>query len=272
MNCILALFNVTKNCNKKNKWNQVTSADLLKYFETEDTLKQFFDVELRAIVRYLRKSKGFVIKESSPKAVKVHELAVNLKLKLSINTEVKPKYARKPVQTLAEIALKVITKNFSKHELSVIQAEYLWPDRYQEWISEIGATQVNGQFYNWFYKPEYSLRRKQFEVRCVDSTHLMTRTRRKSCKGGLEGLSNGSWMKVAKSGKTLLTPIMIEETTDSMSIKMATTHFSEAVESMMERNGDLKAASFCRDIRQWWEAEDTPGISATERLGLREGL
>ncbi|XP_045207597.2 uncharacterized protein LOC123559660 [Mercenaria mercenaria] len=79
-------------------------------------------------------------------------------------------------------------------------------------------------------------------------------------------------MKVAKSGKTLLTPIMIEEITDPMSITMAATHFSEAVEAGMRNNGDIHSAELCKEVRQWWESEDKPGISASERYSLRRDL
>ncbi|KAH3892593.1 hypothetical protein DPMN_016714 [Dreissena polymorpha] len=100
----------------------------------------------------------------------------------------------------------------------------------------------------------------------------MTRTRRHCCKGGIEGLSNASWIEVAKSGKTFLTKIMVQEVTDPMSISMATTHFSEAVETMMRNNGDIESAELCKDVRQWWEFEDKPGVSAATRQVLRQGL
>lgn len=46
-------------------------------------------------------------------------------------------------------------------------------------------------------------------------------------------MNNNGWMKVARSGKTLLTPVMIQEIVDPMSASMAITHFSEQVESVM---------------------------------------
>ncbi|XP_060581747.1 uncharacterized protein LOC132738297 [Ruditapes philippinarum] len=112
---------------------------------------------------------------------------------------------------------------------------------------------------------QYSLTRHQLEVRSIDSTHLLTRTRRKTCKGGIEGFTNEPWLKVARQGKSLLTPAMVEEIVDPMSMSMANTHFSQAVQNAMQENGDFRAASLCADILDWWRAEDEAGISATER-------
>lgn len=100
----------------------------------------------------------------------------------------------------------------------------------------------------------------------------MTRARHKCCKGGLDNISNGPWLKVAKGRKTLLSTVMIEDIIDPMSVSMATTNFSEAVENTMLENGDVDAASLCHDIRRWWNAEDDPGISALDRMKMRTPL
>ncbi|XP_060571176.1 uncharacterized protein LOC132729422 [Ruditapes philippinarum] len=174
------------------------------------------------------------------------------------------------MKTLAELAIKVITK-YSKRDLNIIYAEYIWADREKAWISPVKDITVNGEKYEWFYKPEYSIR-QQMEVKCIDSTHLLTRTRRKCCKGGLEGLSNEGWLKVARSKKTLLTPIMVEEITDPMSVSMAKTHFSAEVEEELRFHSEIASADLCKDIRQWWESEDKAGIPASTRVEMRLSL
>ena len=63
---------------------------------------------------------------------------------------------------------------------------------------------------SWFYAPEYSNSRQQYEVTCVDSTHLLTQSRQKCCKGGLRGLSNLPWRNGAKSYATPLSLAMID--------------------------------------------------------------
>ncbi|WAR15569.1 hypothetical protein MAR_005674 [Mya arenaria] len=83
-------------------------------------------------------------------------------------------------------------------------------------------------------------RREQLKVHCIDATHLLTRTRRKCCRGGLDNSSKISWLNVAKTGKTMLTPIMVEEITDPMSSSMAASHFSKEVEREMRLLEDEK--------------------------------
>ena len=65
---------------------------------------------------------------------------------------------------------------------------------------------------------------------------------------------------------------MVEDIVDPMSISMANTHFSKAVEDSTRENGDLEAASLCKDIREWWFAEDTPGIHTKTRIDIRMNL
>ncbi|XP_060558593.1 uncharacterized protein LOC132718911 [Ruditapes philippinarum] len=65
---------------------------------------------------------------------------------------------------------------------------------------------------------------------------------------------------------------MVSDITDPMSVSMAKTHFSEGVELDMRHNGDIAAADLCRDIRNWWESEDRPGISASTRIKMRKPL
>ena len=67
---------------------------------------------------------------------------------------------------------------------------------------EVKCVTVNGASCEWFYLPEFSQSRGQFEVKCIDSSHLLTRARRKACKGGIKGLSNERWLKVARKKYT----------------------------------------------------------------------
>ena len=75
----------------------------------------------------------------------------------------------------------------------------------------------------WFYIPEYSESRSQLEIRCIDSTYLLTRTRRKCCKGGIDGIENKAWVKEASQRITFLSLSMVAEIVDPMSTEMAVT-------------------------------------------------
>lgn len=156
-------------------------------------------------------------------------------------------------------------------------AEYVWQDKLSDWkdssrLKHDLKVSTSNFPECWFYIPDYSKEREQLEVRCVDSSHLLTRTRRKVCKGGIEHMTNEPWVKVARSKKTLITPIMIEDIVDPMSVPMAVTHFCSDVENTMRGNGDMDAASFCHAVRSWWKAEDESGISALDRIHMRIAL
>ncbi|KAH3847301.1 hypothetical protein DPMN_089621 [Dreissena polymorpha] len=125
---------------------------------------------------------------------------------------------------------------------------------------------------SFFYVPAFSSKRKQHEVSCIDSSHLLTRTRRKCCKGGLDGLLNDAWNIVAKTGHTNLSIAMTDCVIDPMSVPLAATHFSEEVEKAMIEEGYIDEANLCRDVRLLWKAEGAPGIPARERIGMRLGL
>lgn len=174
------------------------------------------------------------VKEYATKSKKIEELLLLLELKetcasgtvtKNVSRLRKRTYQVKSLSTLASAAFKQVPKNV----LNIANAEYIWPDRFLTWRnnSAISNTHVRDceQPDFWFYTPEYSESRNQVEVRSIDSTHLLTRTRRKCCRGGIEELDNTPWLKVAKQGTTLLTPVMVQDIIDPMSMSMANTHF-----------------------------------------------
>ncbi|WAR11034.1 hypothetical protein MAR_036110 [Mya arenaria] len=87
----------------------------------------------------------------------------------------------------ANIHVPLVTSNATKHALNIIYAKLTWPEIYKQWKKH-GPSQThltsNAEclIQNWFCQPEYSDRSERFEVRCIDATHLLTRTRRKSCR------------------------------------------------------------------------------------------
>lgn len=276
---ILSMLQTDSTTNRKGVWDTKTSSDLLESFAKLLSLR---DVDLRIKVSYFKTTLGIKVKESNPKQIKVNELLKFLDIEQADeagkNTSgSKTKKRCQKIKSLEELAADVLSKHVSKHQLNVAIAGYLWPSRYQKWVEEGPLTfnpKVDDTDYPdfWFYQPDYSDVRQQLEVRCIDSTHLLTRTRRKCCKGGLDGVSNEPWLKVAKSKKTFLSLIMVQEIVEPMSVMMALTHFSEQVELEMRNNGDVVAADLCRDIRHWWLSEDEPGISAKERVRMRMNL
>jgi hypothetical protein len=279
---IIQLLKSDKDANKTGKWDDKTEFDVERILQNRTSLASVRDVDIRVIVRYLKKVKNFKLKESGTKANKIKAIFEVIDVQtidlcpVSNNLHTSEKRSLKPVQRLSTLAFKSL-KNVPKSVINIACAEYLWPDKLNSWRSHSPIKQnmkIDGldTSYSWFYVPELVDSRNQLEVRCIDSTHLLTRTRRKTCHGGIEGLDNKPWLKVAKQGKTLLTPVMVEDIVDSMSMSMAVTHFSKPVQNAMRENGDFEAASLCECVMDWWHAEDDPGLDAIERLKLRMKL
>lgn len=222
------------------------------------------------------------INESATKKMKLTKLFSFFEFEesTSVKGSFEVKQRRHKFKSLSDLAFAVVSK-MKKSELNIVYSEYLWPQEFEKWKKDrpkISFDQRNLMELEsvmpdyWFYYPNQSSSRDQLEVSCVDSTHLLTRMRRKCCRGGIEGLSNTPWRKVAKSGNTSLSLAMIDAVIEPMSVTVAVSHFGADVEKIMRENGDIKAAELCKDIRNWWHAEDSPGISAKERLELRKPL
>ena len=276
---LLVMLQTDKNANQKGIWDNRDASFILSRCTGVHEMKSLRDVDLKVLVRYMHNKTHVKLLESQAKHIKLAKFSEVFGLPVpETSITIKPKKRKKPIQRLSEKAASVMqSKQVPKQVLNISYSEYIWPEKLEGWKrcsplkNEIKIDDTDCPEY-WFYIPEYSNVRKQLEVKCVDSTHLLTRSRRKTCKGGIEGISKDAWMKVAKSKKTLLSPIMVEDIVDPMSVSMANTHFSEAVEDNMRENGDFEAASLCQDIREWWFAEDSPGISAKKRVDMRMKL
>ena len=105
----------------------------------------------------------------------------------------------------------------------------------------------------------------------LDNDHLLTKMRRKCCTTEMPkaGIRREAWVKVAKEHKTNgtgLTLAQVDDLIDKQSCAFALLTFSEKVENEMIRNGDVNEAIFVRYIREWYEAEDQPGLSQRDRI------
>jgi len=274
---ILALLKSDVNANKNGKWNEKSLDDVGDILSSEKSLQELLDVDLRIILCYLR-TKGHVkTKDYVPKHRKIKDICQVLSIHTN-NTENtnNAKIRKKIIPSLKDLSLRTLNSKVPKHCLNIIFAEYLWPEELKTWQSssplKINVSGITSYPDLWFYQPEYSSMRNQLEVRCIDSSHLLTRTRRATCKGGIEGGSKKAWADVAYSKRTFLTPVMVDDVVDPMSVPMAITHFSKDVEREMICNGDYATASLVRDVRNWWKSEDEPGIPALQRILLRSNL
>lgn len=275
---ILNLLRTDKSANKKGFWDHKNAEFIQSIFQSEKLLGQLRDVDFKVILKYLKSKKMTDVKLSVSRKTKMLHLCDLFRLSHPDNVTKTVTRKKFQVKTLKDLSRKVlIGKSVPKMALNIAYAEYVWPNTLKHWressalkddvkISETGFPDY------WFYIPEQSHKRQQLEVSCIDSSHLLTRMRRKICKGGIEKLSNQPWLNAALTKRTALTLIMVQDIVDSMSVPMAVAHFSAEVEKIMVENRDMKAASLCRDIRFWWRAEDDPAISALDRVRMRMPL
>ncbi|CAC5359139.1 unnamed protein product [Mytilus coruscus] len=252
------MLQVNSHTNVKRHWDNRDINVLKEHLSSSRKIKLLRDVDLKVLIRFLKrhmKSNAIVVnlklKESDKKQAKFEKLCTIFGYDTKTvqwKTTGRGNQA-KNVQKLAEICIKVLQTTAPKRVLNIAHSEYHWIYELAKWEknSTVSSTvkfhEIEPDY--WFYHPEYSNSRQQIEVKCIDSTHLLTRARRKCCKEGLHNISNGPWLKVAK---TLLSTEIIEDIIDPMSVSMATTNFSEAVENTMLENGDVDAASLCHVV------------------------
>lgn len=305
---VLKMLRTDANANKRGIWDNRVESDIQESLKSVGNLEKLRDVDLKVFVRYFKKLGHSHMKESGSKRNKIDSISTLINIPLGNNRSKKTKPINKQrhvqIKNLKDIAFGVVSKT-RKAALNVVYAEYLWPEKLKAWQENAFKIKTNlydsvvedkyhnsetqtafstgnrntfvanlneNKFNEFFYKPSYSSKRNQSEVSCVDSSHLLTRTRRKCCKGGLDGCSNNAWMCVAKTGKTNLSVAMVECALDPMSVPIAVAHFSEVVENEMRSRGFHHEADLVHDIRNWWKAEDDPGIPALTRIKLRSGL
>lgn len=276
---LFKLFTTDSHANTKGHWERKNIEFLHDHLSSATKLKQLRDVDLKVVIRFLKRHMkekfdaiNINLKESDKKQIKFIHLCTIFGYEthgIALPT--------RRVHKLSDMCLKILQTKVPKRVLNIAHAEYHWLAELDKWensstIQNTVKIEGTDDPEYWFYQPEFNEQRQQIEVKCIDSTHLLTRTRRKCCKGGLDSISNVPWLRVAKGRKTLLSVVMIEDIIDPMSVSMAVTNFSEPVQHVMIENGDIEAASLCHDVRNWWSAEDDPGIAAMTRIEMRKGL
>ena len=126
----------------------------------------------------------------------------------------------------------------------------------------------------WYSMPEYIPSRYMYQFTILDPHHLFTNSRTKCCSCGIpeRGLQKEAWVRAAKGGKAGLNIALVEDLVDRQSDAIAHATFSQKVEENIKENGSYNEVNFCRLLREWYSADDDPGISGTYRCELRLNL
>lgn len=181
---------------------------------------------------------------------------------------------------LSKLCKKVI-RRFPKWILNVSECEFL--DEYNRWKGEIPfafPTKIEALSYSqdiiWFSKPEYNLETLSPVFAFLDVHHLITNCRTKVCKHGFPErvIFKEAWKSVARENNLKIPHV--DDLVDKQSDAIAGETFSVAVEERMNHLGFSSEANFCKIVREFYDAEDEPGLSPKERcerrLKLRECL
>ena len=94
----------------------------------------------------------------------------------------------------------------------------------------------------------------------------MVNLRSKVCKDGLQNIRKQAWVAVANKNRDIISKSLVVDIIDKQNNAFAKRTFSRDVEIEMRNLAFDKEADFCQIVREWYEAEDTPGFSSKERI------
>ena len=259
---------------KNQKWSMLNETKLEQILSSEpETVNKYFTkVELVLCATHLNdifdKFAGSSI-QSLTKLELVNLFSEILGNKVKLATKKSPK-------SLRNIVKEVVNKKFGKDILNAIFATYNFLENdLPKWRAQ--ALFKDGVFvgkdenpYVWYCQPELHSSVGEYIEFLLDCHHLFVNARCFICKNGISGLGikKEGWIAVAETNKEAnvgLNLAMVKDVIDRQSNAMAKVMFSEKVENRLQELSWIQAAIFCSVFRNWYKAEDEPGLSAVER-------
>ena len=261
------------------RWETCDIKEFSSKFISVECIKKAFNkkeitIILRSVVGKL-KEKKVVFGLSWPK-YKVAELLFKIANEELVDCAIKSAKRKTSVKSLRFLSRQVVA-SLSKTVLNAVYAVHIFPSRLEAWRNLnpfVNGMNISGYTINWYCKPEIIPERYQHLFALLDPHHLFTNSRIKCCNSGIpeRGINKEAWLKVAKEGNAGLNRALVEDLVDRQSDSFARATFSESVERAMIEDGFVNEANFCRLIRDWYESEDEPGISANNRCKARLDL
>ena len=122
--------------------------------------------------------------------------------------------------------------------------------------------------------PEYSPEIQRMLLFLLDTHHVLVNSRALVCSKGIPdgNIQRKAWQAVAKRNSTALNIVMVDDLLDKQSNSMAKITYSQEVEDKMKQLHFDKEAEFCHLMRNWYEVEDEPSITADEQFHRRINL
>ena len=200
-------------------------------------MKREIQTCLRVIAPKLkRKQIQYAVSWPKYKIIDLFNVVVN---KRQVTMKIVKRIIRKTPKSLKKLCQHAVS-SLPKTVLNIIYAEYIFPERLQEWRSSnpfVDNLRISGvhQSIIWYCKPEYIAERFMQQFAFIDPHHLLTNARVKCCKTGIaeRKLYKAAWIRVARHSNTTLNIALVENLVDRQSDEFAETTFSESVEQAM---------------------------------------
>ena len=128
---LLEMLKTDKHTNTKGQWDNRTDKEVKTCLSSEENISKLRDVELRVIVRFLKRTCKAKIIESESKKSKVEKLSRLLGLSVEKDDDKQeiPKARQrklKSVGKLADIAFDKLSKKVPKQVLNITMSEFYW--------------------------------------------------------------------------------------------------------------------------------------------------
>ena len=269
-----SLFNIVTTF-KENLPEQLNRRVLAKLRDGDKLFKTYKVPELNAVANAVREATGLSLfpRDSLLKAQKASIISAffggNGKVQ---QLSLQPK-------TLKQLSQDEIWKpSYPKEQLQVALAEVYLPAEKKKWqakYEDLGLPAridiSENRSYEFFSFPEVNQITGQFEPKVTDPYHILTNARKGATSGSYRELCDPqAWKDIVKNDtqkrRKLLTTSIVEDCVDKQSADLARRIFSEEVQTEMMQNGHTGTAEFVYHLRRWFEACDTRGISAQERV------
>ncbi|XP_071133796.1 uncharacterized protein [Mytilus edulis] len=254
------------------KWSKRTVSDLIKILDDTSLVRKMQHDELNVVIQLTKTQQlklGIKIKQTCCRDEKAIFIRRVFGSKQDEIFEKKVKELM-PLKLIASKVVRTCLSKIPKERLNNTVAAMMIDKRYCEW-KEASAFKLDTEIYNigktiWFSFPEFDEEKQKMEPKCLDAHHLLVNLRCKVCKDGVWGIRKDAWHAVADSDNNIISKGIVVDLLDKQNNAFAKRTFSNEVEEQMRKLDFVSEANFCYMIRRWYEAEDSAGFSAEDRI------
>ena len=208
-----------------------------------------------------------LMKQLPNKLAKVNFLARLLRVRPL--TPVLPKPKR--METLRNLSMDMVKKFIPVNAFRAAVATVFMQTQRDRWLQSASIPSSTNlpvapfQF-QYFSFPEYDLHTNCIQPKLIDPTHVLTNLRLHCTTKSVFNCDPKAFLRVCDTDKDVLNRAVITQVLDKQSCAIAQEVFSERVQEVMERNGDLAEAELVMHVRRWFDACNKRGVDLHTRL------